>query len=45
MTKEFARHMPENISDQCQVSSGVKQGGCLSLSLFNVCLNNLCLNF
>ena len=32
------------LSDKCKIGSGVKQGGCLSPSLFSICLNNLILN-
>ena len=32
------------LSDKCKISNGVKQGGCLSPSLFSIYLNNLILN-
>ena len=32
------------LSDKCEISNGVKQGGCLSPSLFSIYLNNLILN-
>ena len=32
------------LSTKCEISNGVKQGGCLSLSLFSVYLNNLITN-
>ena len=32
------------LSDKCKIGNGVKQGGCLSPSLFRIYLNNLILN-
>ena len=32
------------LSDKCKISNGVKQGGCLSPSLFSIYLNSLILN-
>ena len=32
------------LSDKCKISNGVKQGGCLSPSLFSIYLNNLIIN-
>ena len=32
------------LSDKCNISNGVKQGGCLSSSLFSIYLNNLIIN-
>ena len=32
------------LSDKCKISNSVKQGGCLSPSLFSIYLNNLIIN-
>ena len=32
------------LSDKCKICNGVKQGGCLSPSLFSISLNNLIIN-